>query len=63
MIRWSAPGTYRVECASGVPMTFRLSIHTNWGRQDQTTRTVTLFTASKEPSTIAEVDFEFQVAD
>jgi len=44
-------------------MTFRISIHTNWGRQDQTTRTVTLFTASKEPSTIAEVDFEFQVAD
>jgi len=63
MIRRAVPGTYRIECATDVPTTVRLTIHTDWSRPNQTTRVLTLFPDTAEPRAIADVEFGFRAAE
>ena len=59
MIRRAVPGKYRIECRTSAPTTVRLSIHQDWGRPNQTTRTLTFFSESLK-SRSEEFDFAFR---
>lgn len=59
MIRRAVLGKYRIECRTNTPTTVRLSIHQDWGRPNQTTRTLT-FISDPGKSETAEFDFAFR---
>ena len=63
MIRRAVPGNYRAEFYTSAPTTIRVSIHTDWGRVNQTTRTVTMFADANEFHRIADLEFAFRPAE
>jgi hypothetical protein len=58
MIRRAVPGKYNIECRTNTPTTVRLTIYKDWGRPNQTTRTLTFFSEAT-----AELDFPFRPAE
>lgn len=62
MIRRAVPGKYRIEVRTSAPTTVRLSIHQDWGRPNQTTRTLTFFSDSLK-SRSEELDFAFRTQE
>lgn len=66
MIRSAVPGKYAIHCHTNDPNTVRLTIHQDWGRPTQTTRTITFLSDSTIAESVAEsvldLDFAFRPA-
>lgn len=61
MIRRAMPGRYKIQCRSAYAMTVRAILYRNWGRPNQTSKTITmLLPGDRKNTTIAEYDFEFE---
>ena len=59
MIRRAVPGTYAVRISCKTDTTFRIAVHSNWGRETQKTLRMTRLVDSVGKETVAEVEFEF----
>lgn len=59
MIHQAVPGVYSVRISSKVDSTFRISLHTNWGRENQKTVRVTRLIEADRKKTVAELEFDF----
>ncbi|MCX6873593.1 MAG: VIT domain-containing protein [Verrucomicrobia bacterium] len=59
MIRRAVPGLYRVTCTPAGPTTIRAILYTNWGRKNQTTKTITLLLDGKQPVEITSFGHAF----
>lgn len=63
MIRRAVPGTYTVKISCKADTTFRIAVHSHWGREKQKTlRTTRLVEAGKKEA-VAEVEFEFAAGE
>lgn len=59
MIRRAVPGTYAVRISCKTDTTFRIAVHSNWGRETQKTLRMTRLVDGVGKETVAEVEFEF----
>jgi hypothetical protein len=59
MIRRAVPGTYAVRISCKTDTTFRIAVHSNWGRENQKTLRMTRLVDGVGKETVAEVEFEF----
>ena len=59
LVRRAVPGTYRVKLSSKLDTSFRIAIHTDWGRDSQKTVRMTRLVEAGEPEMVAELEFEF----
>lgn len=59
MIRRAVPGNYAVRVSCKADTTFRIAVHTDWGRETQKTLRMTRLVDAVGKETVAEVEFEF----
>jgi hypothetical protein len=63
MIRRAVPGTYAVRISCKTDTTFRIAVHSNWGREKQKTLRMTRLVDAVGKETVAEVEFEFAAGE
>jgi hypothetical protein len=60
MMRRAMPGRYTINCRAAAPMTVRAIFYRNWGRPNQTSKTVTmLLPGNNRTTTLADYEFAF----
>ncbi|MCW1924537.1 VIT domain-containing protein [Luteolibacter arcticus] len=62
VIRRGVPGVYRVKIYSKSDATFRVALHTDWGREEQKTVRSTCWIEGGERDEVAELEFKFRAA-
>jgi hypothetical protein len=62
MVRRAVPGTYAVKISCKADSTFRIAVHSDWGRENQKTLRMTRLVEAGSKETVAEVEFEFAAA-
>ena len=60
VIRRALPGSYRVRITSGTDTTYRIAMHTDWGRESQKTVRTTRWVEAGQRELVAEMDFAFR---
>ncbi len=63
MIRRAVPGTYAVRISCKADTTFRIAVHSDWGRDKQKTLRMTRLVEAVGKETVAEVEFEFAAGE
>jgi hypothetical protein len=63
MIRRAVPGTYAVRISCKTDTTFRIAVHSNWGREARKTLRMTRLVDAAGKETVAEVEFEFAAGE
>ncbi len=60
VIRRVVPGRYRVRLVNGIGTTYRITLHTDWGRDTQKTVRTTKWVEAGRRGFVAEMQFEFR---